>query len=198
MGEARPRPRTEVEGPSSRVPGSLFELAPGGGEGASASVQRFRDARVFLLTRWHCLQWGTQLGTGLSIRAPATFLCVLWGWGWGWGTCTVQMARPSSAHLPSGRSPISTPGSAKEEETEVSPAPTKSSTVSFLGTYQRVDVQKEASELRPHWCPRMPSPGLSLPSPILLGRHFSPGTMQWPHQSHQPRGRVPLLLGSSQ
>lgn len=85
MGEARPRPRTEVEGPSSRVPESLSELAPGGGEGASASVQRFRDARVFLLTRWHCLQWGTQLGTGLSIRAPATFLCVLWGWGWGMG-----------------------------------------------------------------------------------------------------------------
>lgn len=97
-------------------------------------VQRCQGAPVdqmALSLVGHTEKVSTQLGTGLSVWAPATFLCVLWGWGMACSADGHAVNSPSSfwkkSHL--------TPGSSKEDETEANIAPTEASTFNILGTY---------------------------------------------------------------
>lgn len=91
VGEAKQRLRSEVEGPSSGGSGEPFRANVGTVEGTTASLPQSRDARVFLLTRWHCLHWGTRsedppngAQAWASRLRRLSFVCVGAGGG-GWG-----------------------------------------------------------------------------------------------------------------
>lgn len=92
----------------------------------------------------HTERGSTQRGPGLGVQTQATFLCVRWGWGWGvgWETCTVQMAMPSTAHPPSGRSPISAGAHQRRAGQRPAQHPQKRQQSAFWGPTLRVDTQR--------------------------------------------------------
>lgn len=131
-----------------RVPRRLFALTLS----PPVSVQLHRDARVFHLTRWQCLQpstlseypqsWGQARAAQLQLLS---FVCVCVGAGGGGGdrgTCE-QCRWPcrqlpillwQKSHLTLGSSAICF--LSKEDELEAKNiAPTRVSTFSILGTY---------------------------------------------------------------
>lgn len=153
VGEAKERPRSEVEGPSSGGSGEPFRANAGAVEGTTASLPQSRDARVFLLTRWHCLHWGTRsedppngAQAWASRLQRLSFVCV--GLGVGGGVGDVHGADGHAINCPSSfwqKSHLGR-GSSKEGEPEASTAPTKAPTVSILGTYLESGHSKEAFE----------------------------------------------------